>query len=76
MKSLVINKNDLNKIVYVIKCFNEDVAFLEGYIYRIKTTRNKDEIELAENEVIQSIKELIYNVSQFKKMLEILKKQY
>ena len=42
----------------------------------IENNYEKDVIELAENEVIQSIKELIYNVSQFKKMLEILKKQY
>lgn len=39
-----------------------------GYNY------DKEEIELAENEVIQSLKEIKYNVSQFEKMIEILKK--
>ena len=33
----------------------------------------QDEIELAENEIIQSIGEIKYNVSQMNKMIEILK---
>ena len=40
---------------------NEEI----GYKY------DKEEIELAENEVIQSLKEIKYNVSQFEKMIEI-----
>lgn len=39
-----------------------------GYNY------DKEEIKLAENEVIQSLKEIKYNVSQLEKMVEILKK--
>lgn len=35
---------------------------------------DEEEIHLAENEVIQSINEIKYNVSQFNKMIEILKK--
>lgn len=39
----------------------------------IENNYEQDEIELAENEVIQSIKEIVYNVSQFDDMLKILK---
>ena len=35
----------------------------------------KDEIELAENEVIHSIEEINYNISQIDNMLKILKKE-
>lgn len=40
----------------------------------IENNYDKEEIKLAENEVIQSLKEIKYNVSQFEKMIEILKK--
>ena len=40
----------------------------------IENNYDKEEIELAENEVIQSLKEIKYNVSQFDKMTEIIKK--
>ena len=40
----------------------------------IENNYDKEEIELAENEVIQSLNEIKYNVSQFGKMTEILKK--
>ena len=59
VNDLVVIKNDLNKNVYVIKSFNEDVEFLEGDIYRIKTTRNKDEIELASSLLIEQENELL-----------------
>lgn len=39
----------------------------------IENNYEQDEIELAENEIIQSIKEIKYNASQFKDMLKILK---
>ena len=39
----------------------------------IENNYDKEEIELAENEVIQSLNEIKYNVSQFEKMTEILK---
>ena len=40
----------------------------------IENNYDKEEILLAENEVIQSLKEIKYNVSQFEKIIEILKK--
>lgn len=40
----------------------------------IENEYEQDEITLAENEVIQSLKEIKYNISQFDKMTEILKK--
>ena len=40
----------------------------------IENNYDEEEISLAENEVIQSIGELKYNVSQFDKMIEILRK--
>lgn len=39
----------------------------------IENQYDKDEIELAENEVIQSIGEIKYNINQIEKMLKILK---
>lgn len=39
----------------------------------IENEYEQDEIELAENEIIQSIGEIRYNVSQMNKMIEILK---
>ena len=41
----------------------------------IENQYDKDEIELAENEVIQSIGEIKYNINQIEKMLKILKKE-
>lgn len=38
----------------------------------IENNYDNEEIKLAENEVIQSLKEIKYNVSQFDKMIEIL----
>ena len=40
----------------------------------IENNYDNEEIKLAENEVLQSLKEIKYNVSQFEKMTEILKK--
>ncbi len=40
----------------------------------IENEYKQDEIELAENEIIQSIGEIKYNVSQMDKMIEILKR--
>lgn len=40
----------------------------------IKNEYKQDEIELAESEIIQSIGEIKYNVSQMNKMIEILKR--
>lgn len=41
----------------------------------IENNYKKDEIELAENEIEQSIQEIKYNVSQMDKMIEILKNE-
>ena len=35
----------------------------------------QDEIQLAENEVVQSLNEIKYNYSQLDKMIEVLNKQ-
>ena len=40
----------------------------------IENEYKQDEIELAESEIIQSIGEIKYNVSQIDKMIEILKR--
>ena len=40
----------------------------------IENEYKQDEIELAENEIIQSIGEIKYNVSRMDKMIEILKR--
>lgn len=40
----------------------------------IENEYKQDEIELAENEIIQSIEEIKYNVSQMDKMIEIIRK--
>ena len=53
------------------------LAWLDYNLKRSLCLENKyeyEEIQLAENEVFQSLKEIKYNVSQLNKMLEILKK--
>jgi len=42
----------------------------------IENNYDNEEIKLAENEVIQSLKEIKYNVSQFDKMTEIMKNKH
>ncbi len=52
------------------------LAWIEYNLKRslcIENNYDNEEILLAENEVIQSLKEIKYNVSQFEKMIEILK---
>ena len=53
------------------------LAWIEYNLKRslgIGNAYDEEEIKLAENEVIQSLKEIKYNVSQFDKMTEIMKK--
>jgi len=69
-----IDKN-INKLIYV-----DIYGGLEWLNYNFKRSlciENKyerDEIELAENEIRQSIKEIKYNVSQMNKIMEIFNK--
>ena len=41
----------------------------------IENSYKQDEIDLAENEIIQSIREIKYNVSQMNKIIEVRKKE-
>ena len=55
----------------------KDILWLNYNLKRslcIENNYERDEIELAENEVIQSIGEINYNISQIDNMLKILKK--
>lgn len=70
-------KGNIDKNVDIL--INADVygglAWLDYNLKRSLCIENKydnEEIKLAENEVIQSLKEIKYNVSQFDKMIEIL----
>ena len=72
-------KGNIDKNINIL--INADIygglAWIEYNLRRslcIENKYDKEEIELAENEVIQSLKEIKYNVSQFEKMVEILKK--
>ena len=72
-------KGNIDKNVDIL--INADIygglAWLDYNLKRSLCIENKydnEEIKLAENEVIQSLKEIKYNVSQFEKMIEILKK--
>lgn len=69
--------NNVDMLIYA-----DNYGGLEWLEYNLKRSLcienncEQDEIELAENEVIQSIKEIKYNASQFNDMLKILKKYY
>lgn len=72
-------KGNIDKNVDIL--INADIygglAWIEYNLKRslcIENNYDREEILLAENEVIQSLKEIKYNVSQFEKMTEILKK--
>lgn len=72
-------KGNIDKNIDIL--INADIygglAWIEYNLKRslsIGNNYDKEEILLAENEVIQSLKEIKYNVSQFEKMIEILKK--
>lgn len=72
-------KGNIDKNVDIL--INADVygglAWLDYNLKRslcIENEYEQDEIKLAENEVIQSLKEIKYNISQFGKMIEIMKK--
>ncbi len=72
-------KRNIDKNVDIL--INADVygglAWLDYNLKRSLCIENKydnEEIKLAENEVIQSLKEIKYNISQFDKMIEIMKK--
>ncbi|MBR0492022.1 MAG: hypothetical protein IJJ82_08320 [Clostridia bacterium] len=72
-------KGNIDKNVDIL--INADVygglAWLDYNLKRSLRIENKydnEEIKLAENEVIQSLKEIKYNISQFDKMIEIMKK--
>ena len=72
-------KGNIDKNIDIL--INADIygglAWIEYNLKRslcIENNYDKEEIKLAENEVIQSLKEIKYNVSQFEKMIEILKK--
>ncbi len=72
-------KGNIDKNVDIL--INADVygglAWLDYNLKRslcIENNYDNEEIKLAENEVIQSLKEIKYNVSQFEKMTEIMKK--
>lgn len=71
-------KGNIDKNVDIL--INADVygglAWLDYNLKRSLCIENKydnEEIKLAENEVIQSLKEIKYNVSQFDKMIEVIK---
>ena len=71
-------KGSIDKNVDIL--INADVygglAWLDYNLKRslcIENEYEQDEIKLAENEVIQSLKEIKYNISQFDKMIEIMK---
>ena len=71
-------KGNIDKNVDIL--INADVygglAWLDYNLKRslcIENEYEQDEIKLAENEVIQSLKEIKYNISQFDKMIEIMK---
>ena len=72
-------KGNIDKNIDIL--INADIygglAWIEYNLKRslcIGNDYDEEEIKLAENEVIQSLKEIKYNVSQFEKMIEILKK--
>ena len=72
-------KGNIDKNIDIL--INADIygglAWIEYNLKRslcIENNYDKEEISLAENEDIQSLKEIKYNVSQFEKMIEILKK--
>lgn len=72
-------KGNIDKNVDIL--INADIygglAWIEYNLKRslcIENNYDKEKILLAENEVIQLLKEIKYNVSQFEKMIEILKK--
>ena len=72
-------KGNIDKNIDIL--INADVygglAWLDYNLKRSLCIENKydnEEIQLAENEVIQSLKEIKYNISQFDKMIEIMKK--
>ena len=71
-------KGNIDKNIDIL--INADIygglAWIEYNLKRslsIGNNYDNEEIKLAENEVIQSLKEIKYNVSQFEKMIEILK---
>lgn len=71
-------KGNIDKNINIL--INADIygglAWIEYNLKRslsIGNNYDNEEIKLAENEVIQSLKEIKYNVSQFEKMIEILK---
>lgn len=71
-------KGDMDKNVDILIYADNygGLAWLDYNLRRSLCIENKyeqDEIELAENEVVQSIKEITYNVSQFENMLKFLK---
>ena len=70
-------KGSIDKNINIL--INADVygglAWLEYNLKRslsIENNYDNEEIKLAENEVMQSLKEIKYNVSQFEKMIKIL----
>lgn len=72
-------KGNIDKNIDIL--INADIygglAWIEYNLKRslcIENKYDKEEIKLAENEVIQSLKEIKYNVSQFEKMTKIMKK--
>lgn len=68
-----IDKN-IDKLIYADNY--SGLAWLNYNLERslcIKNNYERDEVELAEKEVIQSIKEIIYNASQFETILEVIK---
>ena len=74
-------KRNIDKNVDIL--INADVygglAWLDYNLKRSLCIENKydnEEIKLAENEVIQSLKEIKYNISQFDKMIEIMKNKH
>lgn len=71
-------KGNIDKNIDIL--INADIygglAWIEYNLKRslsIGNNYDNEEIKLAENEVVQSLKEIKYNVSQFEKMIEILK---
>lgn len=74
-------KGNIDKNIDIL--INADVygglAWLDYNLKRslcIENNYDNEEIKLAENEVIQSLKEIKYNVSQFDKMTEIMKNKH
>lgn len=62
INDLVCIKSDIHKVVYSIINIYDNVVFLEGYIYRIKTSINIDEIEYASDDLIEKENNILNKV--------------